>query len=292
MAACPATARMPSFELLTPSTEAEALAALRSSGDGSASVLAGGTDLLPDLDQGKTAPHRLVSLRRLPWRGAEASGDGLRIGSTRPLRALELDRSIARDYPALHEAIAAVGSPALRRQATLGGNLGRAAPASDLLPVLLVLDAEAELLGQQGPRTVPVDQFLRASRQTDLRPGELIRSVRLPERRPSAYLWQRVRPANDISQVAVAVAYSPSQRLWRVALGGVPTRPVLDPAAAAELAGARPDPGAVGRAAVQLAAHPGLVSDRRATEEYRRELVAALLRRAVVASTDREGAPP
>ena len=289
---CRPVVRMASFQLLTPSTEAEALAALQDGGDGPTGVLAGGTDLLLDLDQGRSVPRRLLSLRRMPWRSAVADAAGLRIGSTMPLRALELDRSVASGFPALHEAIAAVGSPALRRQATLGGNLGRAAPASDLLPVLLVLDAEVEMVGQHGTRALPVDQFLRASRQTALRPGELIRAVRLPERRPSAYLWQRVRPANDISQVAVAVAFAPSQGAWRVALGGIPPRPVLDPGASGELAGPRPDAAAVGRAAVKLSAHPGLVSDRRATEEYRRDLVAALLRRAVAAATERAGANP
>ena len=272
---------MAAFELAAPATEAEALALLRPNGGPGPVVLAGGTDLLLDLDQGRVVPRVVVSLRRLPWRSSAREGTSLRLGSTRPLREIEAEPAVRREFPALGEAIAAVGSPALRRQATLGGNLGRAAPASDLLPVLLALDAEVELLGETGTRTIAVDRFLRSSRQTELRPGELIRSIRLPEPRPSAYLWQRVRPANDISQVAVAVAYSASQRLWRVALGGVPPRPVLIPDAAAELSGPRPSPDAVRAGARRLSADPGLVSDRRATEEYRRTLVGVLLRRAV-----------
>lgn len=280
---------MAPFELLRPSTEAEALSALRSGDPTKVSVLAGGTDLLMDLDAGRASPERVVSLRRLPWNKLAWEGVALRVGSTVPLRSIELDRTVAERFPALHEAIAAVGGPALRRQATLGGNLGRAAPASDLLPVLLVLDAEVDVVSSDGSRSVPVDRFLRSSRRTDLKVGELVRSALFSEPRPSAYLWQRVRPANDISQVAVAVAYSPGQRAWRVAIGGIPPRAALVADAAAALDGERPSLESVGTAADRLAAHPGLVSDRRATEEYRRALVAVLLRRAVELVRGRRG---
>lgn len=283
---------MSGFELLRPATVEEALAALRPSAAGPVGVLAGGTDLLPDLDVGRSSPKTVVSLRRLPWRTHAWEGDGLRIGSTEPLRTLELDAGVANGFPALHQAIAAVGGPALRRQASVGGNLGRAAPASDLLPVLLVLDAQVDLVREGGGRTVPVDEFLQASRRTDLAAGELIRSVYLPERRPSAYLWQRVRPANDISQVAVAVAYSPSQGSWRVALGGIPPRAILVPEAATELGAGAPSREGVERASARLAAHSALVSDRRATEEYRRGLVGTLLGRAAEAAFAAYGGPP
>ncbi len=282
---------MAHFELLSPSTEPEAFAALRSGPSGTVAVIAGGTDLLLDIDQGRQSPQTVVSLRRMPWQRHAWEGGALRVGSSAPLRTLELDRTVSERLPALAEAIAAVGGPALRRRATLGGNLGRAAPASDLLPALLVLDAEVDLVREGGSRSVSVDRFLKASRRTELATGELIRSVVFPERRPSAYLWQRVRPANDISQVAVAVAYSPSLTAWRVALGGIPPRPLLVDAAARLLSGPKPDPSAVAQASTELAAHPALVSDRRATEEYRRSLVGVLLRRAIDRTAGAGGRP-
>ncbi len=283
---------MAAFELVRPSTVEEALAHVKAEEGAGVVVLAGGTDLLLDLDSGRSTPKKVVSLRRLPWRSLAWEGAGLRVGSTLPLRTLELDPGVSARFPALGEAIRAVGGPSLRRQATLGGNVGRAAPASDLLPVLLALDAEVELVGEGGARSVPIDGFLRASRRTAIAPGELIRSVLFPEPRPSAYLWQRVRPANDISQVAVAAAYSPSRGAWHVALGGVPPRPSLVPASAQALVTERPAPESIEHAARALAAWPGLVSDRRATEEYRRELVGVLLRRAVLrASEATRGAP-
>ncbi len=275
---------MAEFDLLVPATSDEAVAALRAGAPGATAVLAGGTDLLSDLEEGRVAARRVLSLRRLPWRTLDWVGPTLTVGSTLPLRSLEMDPEVRARLPGLYEAVRAVGSVALRHRATLGGNLGRSAPASDLLPMLLALDAEVELLGPSGSRVVAVDTFVQGSRRTALGPAELIRAVRFPEARPSAYRWQRVRPFHDISHMAVAVAHSPSTGQWRVAVAGFPPRPLLVPEGAALLGGARPDPLAVARAAEEIARRAPIVADRRATEEYRRRLVHPLLERAVRAA--------
>jgi aerobic carbon-monoxide dehydrogenase medium subunit len=283
---------MAPFDLLSPRTVEEALATIRSYPADEVAVLAGGTDLLLDLDGERSAPRAVVSLRWLPWRTLDWNGPALTIGSTLPLRALETDPDLKRRLPALYEAVRAVGGVALRNRATLGGNLGRAAPASDLIPVLLVLDAEVELVGPGGARTMSADRFVRGSRNTELGRAELIRSVRIPEARPSAYLWQRVRPANDISQLSVAVAYVPRDRSWRVALGGIPPRPVRVPEAEEALVGPRPSVEAVRTAADRAAAHAALVTDRRASDDYRRRVAGVLLARAVRSAIARgEGFP-
>ena len=122
---------MPSFALVVPESVEEAMAALRTAGPGEASVLAGGTDLLLDVDDLRATPRRVVSLRRLPWKTLDWNGPRLTVGSTLPLRALEQDPEVGRRYPALLEAVRAVGGVALRHRATLGGNVVRSAPASD-----------------------------------------------------------------------------------------------------------------------------------------------------------------
>jgi CO/xanthine dehydrogenase FAD-binding subunit len=283
---------MPPFELVVPSTPEEAIASLRAGPPGATVVLAGGTDLLLDVEAGRTTARTVVSLRRLPWRTLDWTGSSLTIGSTLPLRALELDPTVRARLPGLWQAVHAVGSIALRHRATLGGNLGRSAPASDLLPILLALDAEVEILGPDGGRVRPLDRFVRASRATELGPHELIRSVRIPEARPSAFLWQRVRLANDISQIAVGAAYSPSARTWTVAVGGIPPRAILLPEVARLLGSGSPPPETLRRAAEAAArAVPG-AADRRASEEYRRRLVGALLGRAVRSTVSAEGFGP
>lgn len=272
---------MPPFSLVAPASVDAAIAELRSGSPGEVVVLAGGTDLLFDLDGAKAAPRRVVSLRHLPWRTADWNGAVLTVGSTLPLRSLEQDSELARRHPGLCQAIRAVGSVQLRHRATFGGNLGRAAPASDLIPILLALDAEVDLVGPNGARSLSVDQFIVGARRTALGPGELIRSVRFPEPRPSAYLWQRVRPANDISQIAVAAAYAPSDGRWRFAVGGIPPRAQRLPEAEAKLTSANPSAVEI-RHAAEWAARPlAISSDRRASGEYRRHLVGTLLERAI-----------
>lgn len=272
---------MSPFELLTPGTVDEAIAELRAADDPRPAVLAGGTDLLLDIEDGRTAPARVVSLRRLPWRTLDWVGGALSVGSTLPLRSLETDPAVRERLPGLWEAVHAVGSVALRHRATLGGNLGRAAPASDLVPMLLALDAEVELVGPGGVRRTPVDAFVRASRRTALGPAELIRGVRIPEARPSAYRWQRVRPANDISQIAVAAAFSPSRRSWSVAVGGMPPRPILLPEVARDLGPGAPNEPARRSACARASREVAIAADQRASEEYRRRLIGTLLDRAI-----------
>ncbi len=280
------------FELLVPASVEEAVAALRAGAADPPAVIAGGTDLLLDIDDGRVDPRRVLSLRRLPWRSLDWTDGALTVGSTLPLRSLEDDPEVRRRLPGLWQAVHAVGSVALRHRATLGGNLGRAAPASDLVPMLLALDAEVDLVGPRGDRRLSVDAFVRASRRTALLPDELIRSVRIPESRPSAYLWQRVRPANDISQIAVGVAFSPRERRWSVAVGGMPPRPALLAEVAHDLGDATPDDGVLRAAAVRASRAVSITSDQRASEEYRRRLVATLLLRAVRAvPLDGEGRP-
>lgn len=282
---------MGDFDLAMPATPEEAIELLRRSPPGEVAVLAGGTDLLFDVDDGRAGVRCLVSLRRLPWRFLRWDGPALTVGSTLPLRDLERDAHLAERLPGLFAAVRAVGGVALRHQATLGGNLGRAAPASDLIPMMLALDAEVELVGPSGTRTVSVDRFVRASRSTDLRAGEMIRSVRFPESRPSAYLWRRVRPFHDISQVAVAVAWAPGAARWRVALAGFPPRALLVPEAEAILALRSPSDAAVDEAARVISERAPIAGDKRASEEYRRQLVRPLLARALRAAGAGSGSP-
>jgi len=272
---------MSPFSLVTPSSVDAAIAELRTGAPGEVVVLGGGTDLAFDLDRAGSSPRRVVSLRRLPWRTLDWNGAVLTVGSTLPLRTLECDPEVGRRHPGLLQAIRAVGSVPLRHRATLGGNLGRAAPASDLLPILLALDAEVDLVGPTGSRSVPVDRFLVGSRSTALAPGELIRSVRFPEPRPSAYLWQRVRPANDISQVAAAAAFSPSDGRWRLSVGGVPPRAVRLSDAESALRSPTPSEAEVRPVVERAARGLRIATDQRASEEYRRHVVTVLLERAV-----------
>jgi aerobic carbon-monoxide dehydrogenase medium subunit len=276
-----------SFQLVQPSTPAEAVRLLSRSNAGEMAVLAGGTDLLLELDEGRIAPLQVLSLRKLPWRYLRWERDSLIVGSTLPLRTLELDPHVRSRLPGLWEAIQDVGSPALRNRATMGGNLGRGSPASDLIPILLALDARVRIIGPSGVREHPVDMVLQESRRSTLGPAELIESVILPASAPSTYLWQRVQPVNDISQVGVATAFRPEGPHWRIALGGLQPRARRLTEAEAVLRSARPTNLEMELAAQEASRRAEFVSDKRATESYRRRLVSVLVRRAIQSTLDR-----
>lgn len=272
------------FSLEAPATVEAAIARLRDPDGGPVAALAGGTDLLADVDAGRTAPGRVVSLRNLPWRTLERHGAELRIGSTLPLRRLELDPSVRRGFAGLWLALRAVGSVPLRHRATLGGNLGRASPSSDLIPILLAYDAVVNVVGPDGERAVPVASFVRGPRETDLRPGELIASVSIPGAAPSTYVWQRVRPANDISQVGVAAVHVDGPHPWRIALGGVWPVPTRLPNVERQLTQLEPSDAERRDASRLAASDAAFVSDKRATEAYRRQVVSVLVDRAIRAT--------
>jgi CO/xanthine dehydrogenase FAD-binding subunit len=277
------------FSLVRPTSVDEALRLLSDPVGGPSVALAGGTDLLLDLDDGHLTAGRVVSLDRLPWKTLAWEGPTMVVGATLPLARLAADPTVRRKAPGLATAIDAVGSLALRHRATLGGNVGRAGPASDLLPILLAMGATVRLVDRSGRREVLLDQFLRGSRATHLRPGELIEAVAIPEAPVSAYVWQRVRPANDVSQVGVAVARSGDDPRWSVALGGILPVPRRMPEAEAALRSRTPSAAEVSDAAEAAAAHAPFVSDKRASEAYRRRLVAVLVRRAVEQALVAEG---
>ncbi len=279
------------FALLTPRDAEEAVRLLAEAGAPKTRVLAGGTDLLFELEGGRPAPARLLSLRRLPWRFVGWDGPRLTVGSTAPLSDVEREPRVPRDLPGLWMAIRAVGSVPLRHRATIGGNLGRASPASDLIPVLLALDARVHLVGPSGARELSVGEFIVGPRTTSLGPAELIEAVSFPEPRPSSYLWQRVRPANDISQVGVAAAWSPSEQRWGVAVGGAWPAPTRLAEVERELVGATPSEAHLARAAALAARLAPFQTDKRASEEYRRRVLDVLLRRAVRAAEHGRGSP-
>lgn len=269
------------FVVEAPSDPDEAVRRLAESPAGSVAVLAGGTDLLLDLDAGRLRVERVLSLRKLPWRAVTPVGARWRLGSLCPLRDVERAPGLADALPGFHEAVRAVGSVALRARATLGGNIVRSAPASDLLPILLAYEATVTLRGPEGVREVPLESLLHAPRAPALRPHELVEAVTIPRAGPSAFLWQRVRPTNDISQVGVAVARPGPDGPWRIALGGIAPLPARAPEAEARVPSALPPDGEIAQAAGEAARQARVLRDRRATESYRRGLLEVLTRRAL-----------
>lgn len=270
-----------------PRTLPEALDALAD--EPGLTVLAGGTDLMVDLNYGRRRPAGMLALRRVDeLRGWSVEGDDVVLGAGTTYTDL-LDPKLARLVPGLAAAARTVGSPQIRNAGTIGGNLGTASPAGDTLPVLVALDAEVELASAGGRRTLPVSDFLVGPKRTALAAGELVAAVRVPAAAgPQEFLKVGVRNAMVIAIASCALVVDRDRRRLGCALGAVGPVPVRDRAverwvtARVDWDGGRLSHQSVlegfGR---RLAAASRPIDDHRAPAAYRRHAVDVLARRAL-----------
>ena len=183
----------------------------------------------------------------------------------------------------LAEVFPLFASRLIRNAATLGGNLGTASPIGDAAPALLALDATLVLASSDGEREVPLAEYFPGYRQTLLRDGELIRSVRLPQPQPAATMFLKVakRRFDDISSVAVAIAADVADGVVarvRIGLGGVAATPIRATMVEDFLTGRRWDLATVRAAAELMAGEGAPLDDHRASAHYR----SAMLRQAML----------
>jgi CO/xanthine dehydrogenase FAD-binding subunit len=278
----------PAFAYHRPATLEEACGILAA--EPRAAILAGGTDLMVHLRQPQRGkrPPAVVNVKRIPGLATiDVRAGAIRLGALATLTALTEHPVIAAEYPVLPFTARYMGSPAIRHLATVGGNLCNASPAADLPPVLLVLDAEVGIVGPGGARQLPLDRFFRGPGETVLAAGELLAWVEVPRKHAGwtvRYERLDVRRAMDIAIVGVALALRHSGARVaeaRLALGAVAPTPIRVPEAEAALVAGGLTPATVEGAAELAMAAARPIGDVRATAEYRREMVGALVRRAL-----------
>jgi len=285
------------FELLLPESVEDCLRILAQRGP-ETKLLAGGTDLLPQLKNGLLKPARVIDLSGVArLRTIEpADGQGLRIGSAVTARTLELDRNVRARYLSLAESGALVGSVQVRNLATLGGNLCNAAPSADMAPPLLALDAEAVIVGPKGERRVPIETFFTGVRKTVLAPDELLIELSVPATGAHSggnYLRHTPRRELDIAVVGVASQLTLANGVCtkaRIALAAVAPVPVRATAAERALEGQAVTPDRIARAAELAIEAARPISDQRGSAEFRRHLVRVLTRRTLTTALARASA--
>ncbi len=279
---------VPVSEVIRPATVAEALAALAARED--ARPIAGGTDLMVQLRDGRRLASCLVDLGRLGLAGILRDGEAIEVGAGTTMDAIAADADIQRCFPALARAARQVGAWPIQCRATLGGNLANGSPAADTAPALLVAEAIVTVISTSGLRRLPIAEFFLGPGRTALAHGDLVTSVRLPlvELPPGHRLVERfvkVGPRREqvISVVSLAgravIRPDGALAMVRLALGSVAPTPVCAHAAERALAGRRPD-AAARRDAVRAVQHDiAPIDDVRAPARYRRIAAAVLLDR-------------
>jgi len=285
------------FEVALPESLDECLRLLADRGPES-KLLAGGTDLLPQMKNGVTTPKHVIDLTGVARVHAleNDAKTGLRIGSAVPARQVELDARVRNGYAAIADAAALIGSVQVRNLASVGGNLCNAAPSADMAPPLLALEAQAVIAGPKGERRVPLSDFFTGVRKTVLGPNELLVEVATPPPGPrsgGSYLRHTPRRELDIAVVGVASQVTLSNGTCakaRIALAAVAPTPIRATAAEAALEGKALTPELIDRAAELAMQSARPISDQRGSADFRRHLVRVLTRRTLTAALARAGA--
>lgn len=279
---------MQAFDYVAAQTVDEAVSLLAAKGD-QARVLAGGTDLIVQVREGRRRLELIIDVKKIP-EANELSYDpqnGLRLGAAVPCYKIYNNTTIAHAYPGLMDAFTLVGGTQIQGRASVGGNLCNSSPAADTTPPLIVHHAVCVIAGPNGRREVPVEQFCTGPGRNVLQRGEFLVAFRIPAppRNFGAH-YLRFIPRNemDIAVVGVGSAVVLSENrsaitAARVSLGAVAPTPLLVEEAAAALVGQPISDTTMAAAAAAASAAARPITDMRGTIEQRRHLAGVLTRR-------------
>jgi CO/xanthine dehydrogenase FAD-binding subunit len=278
---------LPPFQYIRARDPAEVCQVLEGGG---ARLLMGGTDLFPQMREGRIRPRVVIDVKQLPGMAELWQDDGTLVcGSAVTMNELARDAIVAVRYAALSDAAGSVGSYQLRNRATVGGNICNASPCADTAPAIALFDATLELVGRDGHRSVAAGDFFVGPGHTSLAADEYLQAIRLPAPPAgckSCYLKLGRNRLGDLSLVGVAAMGfpdpgSPSGFRFRLALGSVAPIPLRVPAAE-ELLAISPPGEAAFTAAAEAAMEAAMpISDVRAGDEYQRQMVRVLTLRAL-----------
>jgi carbon-monoxide dehydrogenase medium subunit len=283
---------MEAFDYMRPTSVADACALLREAG-GTARPLAGGTDILVQMREGKLRPAALVSLRDVPGlRSVRREQDGgLTIGAATRLIDVETSPDVLRDHAALVEAASWIGSVQVRDRATIGGNLCNAAPSADTAPILIAYGSSVTISDGRDERTLPLEDFFTGPGETVLEPGELLTAISVPPApaHSHAKYYKTFRSAMDCCTVGVAVlvVFAPDSKVVeeaRVVLGAIAPTPIRAPRCEEMLRGKELDSALMASVGALAAEEARPIDDVRASAEYRRVLAEVLTKRALAAA--------
>lgn len=284
------------FEYISAKSTPEAIQWL-SSHPGSVKILAGGTDLLVQLREGKIQPTLLLDVKEIPDlnRIEYDPQKGMDIGAVIPCLHLCRNKSLSLYYPGIVDAISLIGGIQIQGRASLGGNLCNASPAADSIPALIVHHALIHIAGISGRRWIAVDGFCLAPGKNILKNDEMLVSIHLPpppNNFGAAYLRFIPRNEMDIAVAGSAVSISLEEDLRTIstisiALASVAPTPLFVSEVSSTLIGKEIGQELITTAAriASEAARP--ITDMRGTAAQRKHLAGILTRRAMIKAIER-----
>jgi CO/xanthine dehydrogenase FAD-binding subunit len=265
----------------------QAAVALLAGATGPAKILAGGTDVIVQMETDLIEPSLLVDIKKIPeLRQIASENGGFRIGAAVPGMEIMGHAALSKAWPGVLDGVKLIGSIQVRGRASIGGNLCNGSPAADSVPPLIAAGAIARIVGSKGTREVPVEQIPTGPGKTSLAKDEIVASFFLPARAPhSGDAYQRFTPRTemDIAVVGVGVNLTLDNggtcTAARVALGAVAPTILLVKECADTLIGTKVDNAALDRLAAAASAACRPIDDKRGTKEYRIKVAGVLAKR-------------
>jgi carbon-monoxide dehydrogenase medium subunit len=273
----------------------QAAVALLAGASGPARILAGGTDVIVQMETDLIEPQLLVDIKKIPEvRQIQAENGGFRIGAAASGMEIMQHAALCKAWPGVIDGVKLIGSIQVKGRASVGGNLCNGSPAADSVPALIAAGAVARIIGPDGTREVPVEEIPTGPGKTSLRKGEIIASFFLPARPAhSGDAYQRFTPRTemDIAVVGVGVNLtldgSGTCTAARFALGAVAPTIMLVKEAGAALVGTKVDDAALERLAKAASAACRPIDDKRGTKEYRIKVAGVLAKRTAQQALER-----
>lgn len=254
-------------------------------GSGGGKLIAGGHSLVPLMKLRLSEPGRLIDISRIPGlSGIRESGGRIEIGATTVHHEIATSQLLRDKCPMLAEAAAEIGDAQVRNRGTIGGSVAHADPAADLPAVMLALDAELQIHGKSGARTVTASDFFQGFYTVDLQPSEIITAVQFAPVTTAGYAKLHQR-ASHYAVVGVAAALEIKGgviQAARIGLTGATTHAVRLGDVENALAGQKANADVITTASVQAgSAIADLNADLHASADYRRAMIPVFTRRAL-----------
>jgi CO/xanthine dehydrogenase FAD-binding subunit len=197
------------LDIITPNSLEEALI-VKNEQKGALHILAGGTDLLIDLLEQESLGNKpyLLNLSKIKeLKNIKENHENIEIGSLTTHNILANSQTIQSHIPSLSKAASLIGSPQIRNQGTIGGNIVNASPAADLLPVLYAREADIEIATIGMKKLVPIERFIKGPGSVNINPSEIVTKIIVPKLSgyKSDYICLRQRKAVSINKVSLGV---------------------------------------------------------------------------------------
>jgi CO/xanthine dehydrogenase FAD-binding subunit len=280
------------FEIYQPASIQEAREIHAHHGPGGC-FLAGGTDVVIAIKEKGLVPRYVVDLKRIESLSGirENPADGsLVVGALTTMREVETSRTIGKRFPFLSQSAAEVGSIQIRNRATIGGNIANATPSADVVPALLVLQAQVNISTVKGTQQVPLESVFLGPGKTIMGPGDILIEIIIPPAPATLrgeYIKFSPREMMDLAYVGVATAivFEGSDRVCRearIALGAVSPVPIRARKAEAALVNHVINEESAERAGEIASTECSPISDVRASADYRRHMVRVNTKRAIL----------